>query len=171
MIVDLINDEYLNKYIAKFSWQLARKFPHSTEVEDVMQDMWEKIISRIDTYDGDIPIIKFCKNLIFSNYGFLFKKYNKSIPTDDIESNINDHEASTYDRQFEIVEASVSLDQIEKTLKSHSKFSRKLAIAADYISQHRDGKTIDEIANDLGLSRVYVRYSFQFACDWIKSKL
>lgn len=155
-----VKNKELQRYVRHFAYKVKAIYPCYMDVEDAENELWFSLFRAISNrYDGKTSLFLFAKRSIFSKYGNLSKDRSNASKL------MNETYSSTtpipvIDTQYKLVEANYTLDQIEKDLKERQGESRQYTYAVAQFGYLREGKTMTEFCEDIGLSRSYGYFIF-----------
>ena len=147
LIEQCLDDTGLRVFIHRRAQEIAYSRPSHFDVEDAEQELWEALIRALPRYDaGVFSLHQFALSHVYSRYGCLSTKRLKNAEALSYDPEFGQPSGVAYpeiftDRSFELVDAQLTLDQIESTLKHEASKGRQFALALSSIQLQRQGYT------------------------------
>lgn len=163
------SDQSLIEYVTGKARSLHRVYRNITEVEDLEHELWAHAFEALDNrYDGEKPLAEFVRADVYSAYGHLLpnkglKRQNVAMVADADSVGFPDT-TGFIDRQYELVEARFTIEQIESDLVARQNEARNYKIGTcyyrigyDQIKYFKTNGTDrpSEFAKDYGISKTH----------------
>lgn len=150
-----LDHEELNKYVYHYAGKLKRLFPRLLEFEDAESELWLAIFKAISSrYNPDIALFLFAKRAVFSKYGSMIRWRSNAgrYMNEWVHSEDTVHFSRNYDSGYNEVDATFTLDQIEKDLKERTEVSQQYHLAVTIFQLLRKGNTVRQCCRVLKIS-------------------
>ena len=170
-------NEFMRRYFEKVSRLVRRITKNQLDTQDVVQDVFLKVIEKIDTYRGlskfSTWVYKITENTSF-NYLRANTKYNKSLSFEDnMFFNTDEYNFTTmgYNSELKIGPESIVLKK--EILEKIENAVNELPLNYREVFKLRDieGLSYEEISNELGISVTTLKVRLHRARKELRKKL
>ncbi len=170
-------NEFMRRYFEKVSRLVRRITKNQLDTQDVVQDVFLKVIEKIDTYRGlskfSTWVYKITENTSF-NYLRANTKYNKSLSFEDnMFFNTDEYNITTlgYNSELKIGPESIVLKK--EILEKIENAVNELPLNYREVFKLRDieGLSYEEISNELGISVTTLKVRLHRAREKLRKKL
>ena len=147
-----VNDVGLCRYVKYRARKIVRQYRPIIDIEDAENDLWVSIFSAIER--RPVPpdsVIDFARNVVFSAYGHAVSRSTKPVYVEYTDS-------AYVDTSFEIVDARITISDIENALHARWGESRTYRLSSAQLKHLLEGRTFYEFQLEHGVSQSYGYY-------------
>lgn len=145
----------VKKFVHHFAKKLHYQYPSLLDVEDAQHELWLSVFRAVnERWTPEKPLVRFAMSAAFSRYGHMadHKGNRARLLHEKAVAMKTYYHPTIEDYNFDAVETLYTLDQIEHDLMDRAGEGRNYRIAIRLLRSLRNGYTVREAAEDVGVS-------------------